>query len=259
MSGTALRTSSALRRATAAVLVVVGLLAAVPVTAGATGSGHDGSASCVARVDRRIKDVDKLLGKVATAPDVTASHRATLTQALQAARDGLVALRAEILALTPTVAAYHEDQGPTTTLAPEVQAACSRVATEFRIYALRKPQVNLVVAADRVAAQRALFDILAGELEAAIAQSGGDPDVDEARRLLDDYRARIDEAWTAAGSVGDAVVGLGPADWNANRQVLDPYVEALREVKHDLKAAKKDARKIVALLGGASSEPPHTS
>src|SRR5690606_34005807 len=120
MSGTALRTSSALRRATAAVLVVVGLLAAVPVTAGATGSGHDGSASCVARVDRRIKDVDKLLGKVATAPDVTASHRATLTQPLQAARDGLVALRAEILALTPTVAAYHEDQGPTTTLAPEV-------------------------------------------------------------------------------------------------------------------------------------------
>jgi hypothetical protein len=252
------------RRSVAVALLLVGLLAALvgdAGVAGATGSEHDGgTASCVARIDRRIKDVDKLIAKVGSAPDVTSSHRSTLTQALQEARDGLVTLRADIVALAPTVASYHEqEQSPPAELSPELQAACRRMYTDFRIYALRKAQVNLVIAADRVVGQRALFDLLGSELEAAIAAAGSDPDVAEAQQLLADYRARIDEAWGAASGVGDAVVGLGPDDWNSNPQVLGPYVDTMREVKRDLKTAKKDARQIVALLGGAPSDKPLVS
>jgi hypothetical protein len=252
-------------------LIVAAALALAALTptvapAGATGGDyeHDGSASsCLGQIDRRLHDLDKLLSKVASAHDVTAEHRATLTAALQEARAGLAALRAEVVALaattTTTVATAtltpqteeHEYDGAMT---PEVAAACRRMFTEFRVYVLRKPQVHLVLSADRVVGQRALFDLLASELEAAIAAAGSDPDVAEARRLLDEYRAKIDAAWQGASGVSGAVVGLGPADWNADPAVLCTYVDVMRQVKHDLKTAKKDARQIVALLSDAGAK-----
>jgi hypothetical protein len=236
----------------------VALVCSVTSTASATGDEHGSGAAggCVAKVDRRVKDLDKLIGKLGAAPDVTAAHRATLTQSLQGAKAGLVALRAEIVALGQSaLTPSHEDSGDEieTAMSPELQAACLRIFTDFRVYALRKPQVHLVMASDRVVGQRALFDILAAELDAAIAAAGADPDVPEARRLLDDYRVRINEASLGAAGIGDAVVGLGPQDWNADHDVLDPYVAVMHEVKHDLKAAKKDARQIVALLGADTS------
>jgi hypothetical protein len=251
------------KAAAAVALCITMALAAVaanPGGAGATGGEHDsGAPACVAKIDRRVKDVDKLLAKVAAAPDVTAGHRDALTAMLQQARAGLLALRAEIVALqgtTTTAVSYHDDPDELpTSLSPELEAACDRVYTDFRIYALRKPQVHLVLAADRVTGQRALFDLLATELQAAIDAAGSDPDVAEAQRLLDDYRARIDEAWAAAAGVADAVIAFGPQQWNDNHDILDPYVAAVREVKHDLKAAKKDARLIVALLGPAEPKP----
>jgi hypothetical protein len=217
--------------------------------------GEEGSSvACVAQIDRRVKDVDKLLARVAGAPDVTAAHRTTLTSALQDARAGLVALRAEVIELatattgTATLTPQHDEPAPPTVeMSPEVAAACERMYTEFRIYALRKPQVNLVVGADRVSGQRALFDLLASELDAAIAALPSDPDAAEARRLLDEYRASI-------ASASDAVIEFGPEDWNANPSILGPYVDVMRQVKRDLRTAKQDAKQIVALLGGATTE-----
>jgi hypothetical protein len=247
-------------RIVAVVALCVALVAATAGGAAATGGDYEssGTSSCLARLDRRVKDVDKLLAKVAAAPDVTAAHRSALTSMLQEARAGLVALRVEIVGLgggAVSLAAYHEE--PATSpepISPEQQAACERMVTDFRIYALRKPQVHLVLSADRVTGQRALFDILASELQAAIAAASSDPDVAEAQRLLDDYRIRINEASLGAAGVADAVIGFGPADWNANPQILGDYVDVMREVKHDLKTAKKDARQIVALLSAAQPE-----
>jgi len=254
--------------------LVVAALLCVTLTVGVTGgagatdgdySQDDSTVACVGQIDRRVKEVDKLLARVASALDVTDAHRTALSAALQDARAGLVALRAEVVALatttagTATLTPQHEEPAPSTdAMSPEVAAACARMYSEFRIYVLRKPQVNLVVGADRVSGQRALFDLLASELDAAIAAVPSDPDGAEARRLLDDYRAKIASASLAAAGISDAVIGFGPEDWNANPSILAPYVDAMRQVKRDLRTAKQDAKQIVALLGGAATESGKT-
>jgi hypothetical protein len=253
-----------MRKLLVAAALCLALSAGVTGLAGATGGDYEqesSAASCLSQIDRRVKDVDKLLARVAGAPDVTDGHRATLTAALQGARAGLVALRAEVVGLatasagTATLTPQHEEPATETEpMSPEVAAACARMYSEFRIYVLRKPQVNLVLAADRVGRQQALFDLLASELEAAIAAVPSDPDVAEAQRLLDDYRAKISAALLGAAGVSDAVIGFGPQDWNENHAILGPYVDVMRQVKRDLRAAKHDAKQIVALLGGATTE-----
>jgi hypothetical protein len=253
-----------MRKLLVAATLCLALSAGVTGPAGATGGDYEqesSAASCLSQIDRRVKDVDKLLARVAGAPDVTDGHRATLTAALQGARAGLVALRAEVVGLvttsagTATLTPQHEEPATEAEpMSPEVAAACARMYSEFRIYVLRKPQVNLVLAADRVGRQQALFDLLASELEAAIAAVPSDPDVGEAQRLLDDYRAKISAALLGAAGVSDAVIGFGPQDWNENHAILAPYVDVMRQVKRDLRAAKHDAKQIVALLGGATTE-----
>jgi cation diffusion facilitator CzcD-associated flavoprotein CzcO len=234
----------------AVALVCASLLLGATAPAHATGTEYQpGVSGCLGSIDRRIRDVGKLLTKVANAYDVTAAHRSTLTAALQEAKAGLVALRADVQQLgATTLTTQHEDPVVDEALTPELAAACRRMYTDFRVYVFRQPQVHLVVAADRVVGQRALFDLLAADLDAAIAASPTDPDVGEARRLLDDYRARIEAASLGAAGVSDAIVGLTVADWNANPQILRPYADVMHQAKQDLRTAKKDARKIVALL-----------
>jgi hypothetical protein len=249
-----------------ALLSLAGVVGTVA-PAGATGGDHQPSgpgAGCLAPIDRRVKDVDKLVTKVESAYDVTPAHRSTLIGALRDARAGLVALRAEVVTLstpilTPQHEEAHEGQAIDTSISPALAAACERVYADFRIYALRKPQVHLVLAADRVIGQRPLYSLLGSELQAAIAASPTDPDVPEALRLLDDYRAKIASADVRTTGLADAVVGFGPGDWNDEPALLRPYLDTMRQVKLDLRSAKKDARQIVALLGEGSADGTKTT
>jgi hypothetical protein len=140
------------------------------------------------------------------------------------------------------------------TLSPELAAACKRIYTDFRIYVLRQPQVHLVLAADRVTGQRALFDLLAIELDAAIAAAPNDPDVGEARRLLDDYRARSPAARRRGHPVSRRPGGLErrPERAATVRRRHAPGAGGDR-------SAKKDARKILALLTDGTSEGGKTA
>jgi hypothetical protein len=146
------------------------------------------------------------------------------------------------------------DPGTDHEVSPEMAALCARIA-EFRVYSLRKPQVYLVLSADRVVGQQGLYEQLAATLDYAITVAGADPDVAKARQKLDSYRAHIAAAVAGASGVGNAVAGLGPADWASDNQILVPHAEAMHQVKHELKAAKKDARAIIELvwLGGTKA------
>jgi hypothetical protein len=241
----------------AVVLAVSVLLVPGASPAAGTGDHHDSpGGDCVARVDRRLADLDKLLAKVASAPDVPEGHRVALQAGLGESKNGLLALRNEMTALGTAGIAPQTDgeHGTETDVGPEMAALCARIAG-FRVYSFRKPQVYLVLSADRVVGQQGLYEQLAVTLDYAITVAGADPDVAKARQKLDSYRAHIAAAVAGASGVGNAIAGLGPADWANDGQVLVPYVEIMHQVKHELKAAKKDARAIIELiwLGGAKA------
>ena len=234
----------------AVVLLVSVLLVPGAAPAASTGGDHDTpGGDCVARVDRRLADLDKLLAKVASAPDVPEGHRVALQAGLHESKNGLLVLRNEMTALGTTGLAPQTggDHGTEHEVSPEMAALCARIA-DFRVYSLRKPQVYLVLSADRVVGQQGLYEQLAVALDYAITVAGADPDVANARQKLDSYRAHVAAAVAGASGVGNAIAGLGPADWTSNNQILVPYAETMHQVKHELKAAKKDARAIIELI-----------
>jgi hypothetical protein len=192
-------------------------------------------AQCLREVDRRLTELDKLLDRVANDDTATPAHKAALTAALNSAKTGLGALRAEIDADTD---------------ATELKNDCQRIFSDFRVYAFRIPQVNLVLAADRAQAQQAKFADLKTKLQQAITDAAGNPNVTKAQNLLTDFDAKVAAGVAGAAGVADAAVVLTPADWNANHNVLKPFITTMKQVKNDFRAASKDAHLIIAVLKG---------
>lgn len=189
---------------------------------------------CIEAITVRHTEIAKLGSQAGSAANLTDAHEATIDSFLGAADSGLTALQATIEADTD---------------AASLRAHCESIATDYRIYALRSPQVHLAIGGDRAAAAIAKSDGIVTKLEAAIdkAAAAGE-DVTAATAALDDLKAKLADASSVLSGVVDAELALTPADWNANHSVLAPTTSALRTVKADLQAAMADARAIIADL-----------
>ena len=191
-------------------------------------------ARCVEAITVRHAEIAKLTGQAGSAANLTDAPEATIDSFLGAADSGLTALQATIEADTDPAA---------------LRAHCESIATDYRIFALRSPQVHLAIGGDRAAAAIAKSADIVTRLEAAIdkAAAAGE-DVTAATAALADMKAKLADASSVLSGVVDAELTLTPADWNANHSVLAPTTSALRTVKTDLQAAMADARAIIADL-----------
>jgi hypothetical protein len=122
---------------------------------------------------------------------------------------------------------------------------CRSIFEDNRVFALVLPRVRLVVGADTATDAGAKLGDVAGKLADAIAKAeAAGQDVRQAKLDLDMMKAHIASGVASAGSVAGAVLGLTPADWNANHEVLTPAHESLRSARADLKVARDLALKI---------------
>ena len=130
---------------------------------------------------------------------------------------------------------------------------CRSIFEDNRVFALVLPRVRLVVGADTATDAGAKLGDVAGKLADAIAKAEArevhqpSPEADDVRQAkldLDMMKAHIASGVASAGSVAGAVLGLTPADWNANHEVLTPAHESLRSARADLKVARDLALKI---------------
>ncbi len=191
-------------------------------------------AKCLDGIDKRLSELSSLSGKVAAATYLTDSHESTLNSIISSATSGITALRAEVAADTD-VASLKED--------------CTAVAEQYRVFALRAPQVHYTLGADRGAAGVAKANSAITKLTDAIAAAeAAGKDVGNANELLADMQARVADADSKLAGLGDSILGYTPADWNANHDVLSPAKASLQAVRTDLKTAIDDAKAIIALL-----------
>jgi hypothetical protein len=215
---------------------LVGLLAFAG-TASATRPTGDLSAAkakCDAAVAERTTEIDKLTNRANGAKNLTADHHATINNFLAASRSGLVDLQAKI-------------DGDTD--AATLKTDCQNVASVYRVFALRAPQVHLAIVGDREAAVLAKGNGLATKLEAAIQKAAGNgKDVADATAKLADLNAKLADATSLLSGVVDAELTLTPDQWNADHNVLSATTTALRSVQQDLLAALADGKAIVADL-----------
>jgi len=250
----------------AAAVVGVGLVVAAPAAAWAgpfrsgsttpTTSSSTPSAStlealrtkCLAAIDVRLPALAEAKADVAANQHVTDDHRAALTADIDATTARLQTLSDEIKA----------DSNLAT-----LRDHCRSIFLDNRVYALVLPRTRLVVGADTATAAGAKLSDVADKLAAAIdkAEAAG-RDVTQAKADLAAMKAQIAAGTGAAGTVAGAILGLTPADWNANHDVLQPARQSLLTARADLRLARDLAVKIRNELkppaGAAPTSPAPT-
>jgi hypothetical protein len=249
----------------AAAVVVAGLVVAVPAAAwagpfrpGSTSastnpSGPSGSsvparfdlealrARCLAAIDVRLPALAAAKADVSANGHVTADHKAAVIADIDQTTARLQTLAGEIKADTAL---------------SDLRNHCRSIFQDNRVFALVLPRARLVVGADTAdAAGQKLTDV-AGKLSDAISKAeAAGRDVTQAKADLDALKGQIAAGEAAANSVPGAVLGLTPADWNANHDVLQPARQSLQTARTDLKAARDLAVKIRNELKPAAGSP----
>ncbi|HKY76415.1 MAG TPA: hypothetical protein VJS45_09755 [Acidimicrobiia bacterium] len=239
-----------LRTRLVAAAVGVGLVIAAPTAAWAgprrpvstapTGSTEDSTdarlsiedlrARCIAAIDVRLPALAAARTAVSGNEHVTDDHRA----ALLADIDETAARLRELADL------IKADTGLAT-----MKEHCRSIFDDNRVFALVLPRVRLVVGADTATDAAAKLGDVAARLADAIAKAdAAGQDVGQAKLDLDAMQAAIASGVASAESVAPGVLGLTPADWNADHEVLTPARQTLRSARADLKAARDLALKI---------------
>ena len=193
-------------------------------------------ARCAGEITRRLADLDRLAAKVAQHGEaLTTAHVTAINAIIGAAKAGLTTRQTDVAAATTLDA---------------LRPLCEGVITDFRIYALVIPQVNLVIATDTLAGKQARFDAMHKKLADAIAAGKTPATEAELATLLADFDARVAAALADAGKVADAVLLLTPAGYNANHNVLAPFVGFVKDARNEARGASKAAHKILDILEG---------
>ena len=171
------------------------------------------------------------------AAQLTDGHQSSLNSIISDSTSGITALRAEVEADTDA-ASLKED--------------CTAVAEQYRVYALRAPQVHYTIAADRASAGLDKAQAAVVKLQAAIdkAAAAGKDVTDETAKMAE-LQALLADAEHQLDGLADTVLGFTPAQWNANHSLLSPSKAALQTVRTDLQSAVADAKAIIAGLKGA--------
>jgi hypothetical protein len=191
-------------------------------------------AKCVKAITDRQASLDRAATNVLKTSD---PHDGVLTTLITNSQNALAALLVEVNADTGDLAALKQD--------------CQRIVTDNRIYALRLPQINAVMSIDRLNASLVKFGTLHDQLVAAIAaaNSSSDPDAAEATATLAELEAKLASAKATLDGIDiNALLAITPADYNANKNVLQPYLQAVRSAHSDVKQAAKLAKHIAKLL-----------
>jgi hypothetical protein len=187
-------------------------------------------AKCLAAIDVRLPALAGARADAVGSQHLTDDHRAALTTNIDGTTARLRTLADEIKADTDLAT---------------LRDHCRSIFGDNRVFALVLPRTRLVVGADTATAAGATLHDVAGKLADAIAkEEAAGRDTSQARADLDAMKAQIASAMAAAGTVPGAVLGLTPADWNANHDALQPARQSLRVARADLKVARDLAVKI---------------
>jgi hypothetical protein len=187
-------------------------------------------------IDRRLTTLAALSTRVSSARALLGTHASTLAAEIAGERSGLIGLRAHVAADTTLIA---------------VRADLVRIVTEFRVYVLVVPQVNLTIAADAVVAAKAKFDQIGTALAARIATAAAaGRDTTAAQAALDAMNASVAAAVALAGPIPGQILPLTPAQFNAGTAgpVITAARTALAGARDDLKAAAASAKACLQAL-----------
>jgi hypothetical protein len=187
-------------------------------------------------IDRRFVTLTDLSARIRASKVMTSAHAAVLQGEIASTRSGLASLKATI---------------DSETAIPALKADIVKIATEYRVYVLVVPQVNLVNAADGVLATQPRFADINTRLSARIAAAkAAGKDTTAAQADLDAMNAAVTKAVGLASPLPAALLPLTPAQYNGGTAgpVLSSARAAIVSARDQLKAAVADANACRAAL-----------
>jgi hypothetical protein len=196
-------------------------------------------ARCLSQIERRQRALGAERERLSNAKALTDAHRSALLRINESVSNGLAALADEIQA---------EDNGE------DLRAECRRIVDDFRVFTLVRPRSRLVLASDRELRAVTRLTEVAAKIDSKIAEAKADGrDTANAEAELTKMRQAIATAQGKASAVYDSVIGLTPADYNADHAVLEAARDAVRAGGEAVRAAVKAGR---AAMQSLRSETP---
>lgn len=180
-------------------------------------------------IARRFVTLNSLASRVTGSKVLTGSDAAALSSEIASTKSGLTSLKAKIDAETSLAA---------------LKAEIRQIATDYRVYLLVVPQVNLVSGADAVQAAKPIFDKISANLTARIAAAkAAGKDTTAAQADLDAMNAAVAQAVGLAQPLPAALLPLTPAQYNGGTAgpVLKNARAALVQARGLLQSARADA------------------
>ena len=225
--------------------LLLGLLAAPAAALPATGTNTDTAAKQAARlsliksrgdgeITRRLSTLSNLGGRINATTKLSASDKATLVAEVDSTTNGLNTLKTQLDADTTLDAAHTDAQS---------------ILNEYRVYALVRPKIHLIITADGQQVVEGKLTTLAGKLQTRLstAKTTG-KDVTSLQIKLDDMTKQTAAAQSISSAVQAAVLPLQPSDFNADHGILAGYQAQLSKAHVAIEAAYNDAQAVITGL-----------
>jgi len=179
-------------------------------------------------ISRRLTTLNTLTAKINSTTKLSSDDQASLSAEVASEISGLTSLKTQLDAETTVTAAVTDAQS---------------IITEYRVFALVVPKVNLVKTADAQQVAEAKLATLASNLGTRLASTKNDPALQAA---LTDMNAKVSAAQAISSSVESSVLGLEPTSYTAGE--LATYRDQLKTAQNDNQGAVNDAKTIITGL-----------
>jgi hypothetical protein len=182
-------------------------------------------------IDRRLNNLNVVLPKITAATHLTASDQTTLTNEVNTEITGLTALKTQLDGETTVTAAVSD---------------VTAMVSEYRVYALVLPKVELVKTADDQQITEAKLITLSEKLQIRLDTERSDNQ--NASTLLADLTDMTTKTTAAQGisnTIEASVINLQPTDYDSNHAILSGDVAQLKTARADEVSAYDDAQTIV--------------
>lgn len=178
-------------------------------------------------IARRLTNLNALASKINGAPKLSADDKVSLTSEVNVEISNLNTLKIKLDAETT---------------ADSAKADAQSIITDYRVYALIVPKVNLVRTADDQLATEAKLTALATKLQARIdAAKAKNKDVTLTQTGLNTLNNELNEAQSISSSVESSVINLQPSDYNADHTILSGDRDQLKKAQNDIAAVLKNS------------------
>ena len=186
-------------------------------------------------IERRLATLNTLDSKISSATKLSASDAATLTSTVNSDTAQLTTLKAQLDNATTVNSAVTDAQS---------------IITDYRVYALVVPQVDLVKAADDQQTAETKLSAFATKLSARItaAQQAGATNVAAMQATLSDLTSHVNAGQSISNNIETTVIALTPADYNTNHSVLSGDRNQLLTAQSDILDAITDGKTIIGEL-----------